>query len=158
MVANLPMAEARYMNLLRNNKVNGILTIQKDQSQWISTYGITKRKVRAEKIKGKYKFNIDLEFKGKVVNNTMYKDFMNNPYTIEKYCHELEVETKKNCDEFIDKMQHEYKVDCLELGRDAAAAFGRNPETDWDNVVCNSDITVNVKVKVDNLGRGQFLN
>ena len=54
-------------------------------------------------------------------------------------------------------MQHEYKVDCLELDREAAAAFGRNPKTDWDNIVCNSDIIVNVKVKVDNLRRGQFL-
>ena len=82
---------------------------------------------------------------------------MINPKTVEKYTHELEEETKKRCNEFIYKMQNEYKVDCLELGRDAAATFGRNPETDWDNIVCNADIIVNVKVKVDNLGRGQFL-
>ncbi|MBU3157315.1 Ger(x)C family spore germination protein [Clostridium estertheticum] len=157
MVTKIPMEDARYMNFLRNNKVKGILTLQKDSSHWISTYGEVKRKVHCEKINGKYKFNIDIEFKGKVANNTLYNDFMNNPKTVEKYSHELEEETKKRCNKFIYKMQNQYKTDCLELGRDAAAAFGRNPKIDWNDVVCNSDITVNVTVKVDSLGRGEFL-
>lgn len=159
MVANIPMSQAIFMNILRENKVKGILTLQKDLSQYISNYGEMKRKVHCEKINGKYKFNIDLEFKGNIVSNTMsmYNDLMGNPQTMEKYTHKLEEQTKKNCEEFIYKMQNEYKVDCLELGRDAAATFGRNPETDWDDVVCNSEIIVNVKVKVNNFGRGQFL-
>jgi Ger(x)C family germination protein len=157
MVANIPMAEAMYMNFLKENNVKGILTLQKDSLNLISNYGISKRKVKCEKINDKYKFTIDIEFNGQVVNNTMYKDFMINTKTVDKYSKELEEETKKECNEFINKMQNEYKVDCLELGRVAAATFGRNPETDWDNIVCNSDIVVNVKVKVNNLGRGQFL-
>jgi len=157
MVAKIPMEEARYMNLLRENKVKGILTLQKDSLHLISTYGVSNRKVHCEKINGKYKFTIDIDFNGTVVTNTMYKDFMINPYTVEKYCHELEEQTKERFNEFINNMQNKYKVDCLELGRDAAATFGRNPETDWDNIVCNSDIKVNVVVKVNNLGRGQFL-
>lgn len=157
MVASIPMEEARYMNFSRNNKVKGTLALQKDSLHFISTYGDVNRKVHCEKINGKYKFYIDLEFKGNVVNNTLYSDFMVNPKTVEKYSHELEEETEKMCNEFMHKMQNEYKVDCLEFGRVAAATFGRNPETDWDKIVCNSDIIVNVKVKVNNLGRGQFL-
>ena len=157
MVLQVPMAEARYLNFLRENKVKGVLTLQKDSHHYISNYGEVKRKVRCEKINGKYKFNIDLEFTGKIVNNTMYPDLMGNAKTVEAYSHKLEEETEKNCYEFINKMQNEYKVDCLELGRDAAATFGRNPQTNWDDVVCNADITVNVKVKVDNIGRGQFI-
>lgn len=157
MVTKVPMDEARYMNILREDGVKGILTLQKDSLHFISTYGESKRKVKYEKINGENKFNIDIEFKGQVVNNTMYPDFMITPKTVVTYSHELEEQTEKRCNEFISKMQKKYKVDCLELGRDAAATFGRNPETDWDNVVCNSDITVNVTVKIDNLGRGQFL-
>lgn len=156
MVATIPIEEAKYMNFLINNKAKGTLTLQKDSSHLISTYGNVNRKVHCKKINGKYKFYIDLEFKGMVVNNTMYNDFMSNPKTVEKYTHELEEKTKQRCYEFIYKMQNKYKVDCLELGRVAAATFGRNPETDWDSIVCNSDIIVNVKVKVNNLGRGQF--
>ena len=157
MVANIPMDEARYMNILREDKVKGILTLQKDSQNLISNYGESKRKVRCEKVNGKYKFTIDIEFKGQVINNGMYKDFMINPKTVEKYSHELEEQTEERCNEFINKMQNEYKIDCLELGRVAAATFGRNPETDWDSIVCNAEIKVNVKVKVANLGRGQFL-
>lgn len=157
MVVHIPMEEARYMNFLREDKVRGILTLQADSSRYISSYGKVKRKVRCEKINGKYKFNINLEFEGKIVNNTLYTDLMGNAKTIEEYSHKLEEQTKKLCNEFIKKMQNEYKVDCLELGRDAAATFGRSPEIDWDNIVCNAEIIVNVKVKVNNLGRGQFL-
>jgi Ger(x)C family germination protein len=157
MVAHIPMDEARYMNFLREDKVRGVLTLEEDSYRYISSYGKVKRKVRCEKVNGKYKFNINLEFEGKIVNNTMYKDLMGNAKTIEEYSHELEEQTKKMCNEFIKKMQSEYKVDCLELGRDAAATFGRNPEIDWDNVVCNAEIIVDVKVKINNLGRGQFL-
>lgn len=157
MVAKIPMAEAKYMNCLRESGVKGILTLQQDSQHLISTYGVMKKKVNCEKVSGIYKFNIDLEFQGQVVSNTMYPDFMINTKTVEKYSHELEEETEKRCNEFIDKMQNQYKVDCLELGREAAATFGRNPKTDWDSIVCNAEIIVNVKVKVDNLGRGQFL-
>lgn len=157
MVANIPLEEAIYMNILREDKVKGMLTLQKDSLNLISTYGESRRKVDCEKINGKYKFTIDIEFKGQVVTNTLYKDFMINPKTVENYTHELEEQTIKSFNEFISKMQNEYKMDCLELGRDAAATFGRNPEIDWDNIVCNAEIIVNVKVKVNNLGRGQFM-
>jgi Ger(x)C family germination protein len=157
MVLNVPMEEAKYMNFIRENKVKGILTVQKGPELWASTFGEVKRKVNCEKINGNYKFNIDLNFQGKVVNNTLYKDLLENEKTLEKYTTELEAETQKRCNEFIYKMQNEYKTDCLELGRDAAATFGRNKEIDWDDIVCNSKIIVNVKVKIDNLGRGGFL-
>ncbi|MGH4120575.1 Ger(x)C family spore germination protein [Clostridium sp.] len=157
MVSNIPMSEAMYMNILKEDKVKGILTLQKDSQNLISNYGLSKKKVKCEKIDGKYKFTIDIEFNGEIINNSMYKDFMINTKTVDKYSQELEEQTKKSCNDFINKMQNEYKVDCLELGRVAAATYGRNPDTDWDNIVCNSDIIVNVKVKVNNLGRGQFL-
>ena len=53
-------------------------------------------------------------------------------------------------------MKNEYKVDCLQLGWVAAAKYGRDTGVDWDEVVSNSDIKVNVKVNVDKVGRGQY--
>ena len=47
----------------------------------------------------------------------------------------------------------------MELGRIAAANFGRGTGVDWNKVICNTDLTnikVNVKVKVDNMGRGDY--
>jgi hypothetical protein len=63
------------------------------------------------------------------------------------------------CMDFIGKMQSQYKIDVLELGRVAAANFGRGTGTDWNEVICNVDLTnikVNVNVKVDNMGRGDY--
>ena len=45
MVEKVPMKEASYLNILRNNKVKGTLTLQKDSLHLISTYGESKRKV-----------------------------------------------------------------------------------------------------------------
>jgi hypothetical protein len=50
-------------------------------------------------------------------------------------------------------------VDVFELGRVAAANFGRGTGTDWNEVICNVDLTnikVNVNVKVDNMVRGDY--
>jgi len=61
--------------------------------------------------------------------------------------------------DFIEKMQSEYKIDAIELGKIAAATFGRHSGTNWNEVICNSDLTninVKVKVKVDTMGRGDY--
>ncbi len=158
MVKVIPMEEAKYLNILKENKVKGILTVQKDAEHWASSYGETKRKVSCEKVGGKYKFVINVEFqKGVVLNNTLYDDLITNPKTIKKYSNELEEQTKRRCNEFINKMKKEYKADFLDLGRIAAANFGRNNGTNWDDIVSNSEISVNVKVKIDKFGRGEFL-
>ncbi|MDP4179223.1 MAG: Ger(x)C family spore germination C-terminal domain-containing protein, partial [Bacillota bacterium] len=60
------------------------------------------------------------------------------------------------CEEFINKMKTDYKVDCLELGRVAAAKYGRRTGTDWNKVVMDSDIKINVKVKLNKQGRGDY--
>ncbi|WP_369700401.1 hypothetical protein [Clostridium estertheticum] len=44
----------------------------------------------------------------------------------------------------------------LDLGRIAVAKYGRSKGTDWDKVISNSDIKVNVKFTVDTQGRGSF--
>lgn len=58
-------------------------------------------------------------------------------------------QVKKKCNDFIIKMKNEYKVDCLQLGEVAAAKYGRQTGVDWNSIVCNSEIKVNVKVKIE---------
>ncbi len=53
-------------------------------------------------------------------------------------------------------MKYEYKIDCLELGRVAAAKYGREKNNNWDDIVCNSEIKVNVMAKIDRMGRGDY--
>lgn len=68
----------------------------------------------------------------------------------------MEENVKKNCEEFINKAKCSYNVDILELGRVAAARYGRGTGVDWNKEICNSTIKVNVKVSINTQGRGEY--
>ena len=68
----------------------------------------------------------------------------------------MENSVKKMCTEYINKAKNEYKTDILELGRVAAAKYGRQVGVDWSKVVSESNIEVDVKVTVKDEGRGAY--
>ena len=152
----LDIEDSKTMNMLRADKGKGMLTIQGNENDFINYMTKCKRKVKCTKEGGQYKFVIDLNFKGDVVNNLMYKKLSSKVEVKEKFEKDMEKKIEGRCNDFIDKMKNQYKVDCLELGRIAAAKYGRDTGVDWNEVICNSDIKVNVKVKVEKVGRGEY--
>lgn len=159
MVCKIGMEDARALNLLRENNVRGILSIIKNSKEYIDFFSTSKRKVKCEKINGKYIFTVDLSLAGNVVSNSLYKDMFIDSNVKEKFEKDMKKSTEEMCMLFIQKMQSDYKVDAMELGQVAAATFGRGTGTSWNNVICNTDLTnikVNVEVKVDNMGRGDY--
>jgi len=156
LVTLLRIGDTRVMNMLRENKSTGILTIQKSPEQFINMSAKVKRKVKCEKEEGKYKFEIDLKIQGDIVSNKLYKDLSNKVSVKKEFERDMEKNTKEACEDFLSKMKNEYKVDCLELGRIAAAKYGRGTGVDWNEIVSNSDIKVNIKVNVDKVGRGVY--
>lgn len=157
MLKALDLEETKYMNFLRTNNVRGILSLQKSFDKQISMHGKVTRKVSCYKTKeGKLIFDMNLEFKGNIVSNSLYKDFLKETDVIHNFEKSLEKDTEKKCNGLIDKMQNEYKIDCLELGRVAAAKYGRGTGVDWDEVVSNSKINIKVKIKVEKFGRGEY--
>ena len=128
--------------------------MQEGPDKYINYDATVKRKVKCNKIKGKYEFIIDLEFQGDIIENTLYKSMKKES---EKEFEELiskKIETK--CYDFLCKMKNSYKIDCLNLGMYAAAQYGRESGVDWNKEVSNSDIKVNVVVKIDKIGIGQY--
>jgi len=156
LAAILDIEDSKTMNILRSDKSKGMLTIQGNENDFISYYTKCKRKVKCTKEEGKLKFVIDLKFNGDVVNNVMYKKLSSKVEVKEKFEKDMAKKVEDRCNEFIDKMKNQYKADCLELGRIAAAKYGRDTGVDWDEVICNSDIKVNVEVKVEKVGRGEY--
>lgn len=159
MVEKVEMDKVKALNLLRENNVRGLLSIQKNSKEYIDFYATSKRKVKCEKINNKYNFNINLSLIGEVVSNSLYLNMHGDSKVKEKFQEDMSKTVEKICMDFIETMQSEYKLDALELGRVAAATFGRGTGTDWDEVVCNTDLTkinVKVNVKVDNMGRGDY--
>ena len=150
----LPMEESKIMNMLREKKGKGILSLQKGPDKYINYDAMVKRKVECNKREGKYEFDIELGFQGDIIENTLYKDMKKEN---EKEFEELMgKKTEKMCNDFLNKMKNVYKIDCLNLGEYAAAKYGRETDVDWNKEVTNADIKVSVKVKIDKIGIGQY--
>lgn len=150
----LPIEESRILNMLRERAGKGILSLQQSSNEYINYHAKVKRKVTCTKKGGGYEFNINLNFHGDIVSNTLTKDINKGK---EKEIEELlSTKIEEMCNIFLDKTKNVYKMDLLELGMYGAAKYGRETGVDWNKEVSNALIKVNVKVKVDKIGRGHY--
>lgn len=156
MALKVGMKEARILNLLKEEKGKGMFAVQKSSKEYTDVYLGSERKVECYKEGNNYKFIINLMMAGTVESNDLYKDLLKDIEQKKKLEEELKEIIEQECYSFLEKMKNEYKIDCLSLGRVAAAKYGRRKAIDWDTVVCNSDIKVKVKVAISNQGRGDY--
>lgn len=152
----LDMNDTRIMNMLRENKVKGVLTLQDSSSNSINYLAKTNKKVKCSKEGDKYNFTIDLKLDGEILDNEVYANLSKDSKVMKKFESDMEKQVEETCNRFIDKMQNQYKIDMLQLGWVASAKYGKKTGVDWNQLVSNSNIKVNVKVKVTNVGRGQY--
>ncbi|MEW8955013.1 Ger(x)C family spore germination C-terminal domain-containing protein [Clostridium sp.] len=149
--------DSKVMNILRENSLKGIISIKESNDKSMDCNVTTYRKVDCTKDSdGKFYFTINITMVGEVSLNTMYENLSNSPEKIKEAQNKLEDKFKKQCYAFIEDMQTKYKVDCLELGRYVIAKEGRGKNIDWDHIVCNSKIDVNVEIILESFGRGDF--
>ncbi|KEI09617.1 spore gernimation protein [Clostridium sp. K25] len=146
--------EAKIINLLRENKGLGIINLKNKNGEMTNLSVLSRKRIKCKKEGEKYKFTINLELDSDMIENNFYKRVSDNPRITKKIEKEAEEVIIKKTNNFIKKMQNDIKFDCLELGKVAAAKYGRRTNTDWDKVMCESEIKVNVKVKLERLGRG----
>ena len=132
-------------------------SLQKSPKEYIDFDAMTgKRKVKCYKEGDKYSFNIDLTFTGTVTNNEMYDDMLNDVNKKKEFEKDMAKSMENQCADFIKIMKSDYKIDCIGLGREAAAVYGRQKGIDWNEVVSNANIKVNVKVNAELQGRGDY--
>ncbi|WP_392486833.1 Ger(x)C family spore germination protein [Haloimpatiens sp. FM7315] len=157
MVTSIDMYETKAMNLLRENNVKGQLTLQKNPKDSLVYYASSKRKVKCTKKNGKYYFQIELSLAGDVTSNSLFDNISESEDSQKLFEKSISSYTEKYCENFINKMQKNYKIDCLELGEVAASKYGRRTGVDWNKIICeNSVINVKVTSKIVNTGRGQY--
>lgn len=156
MTAKLNMEDTQTMNLLRENNVRGILKIQEETKKFTEFYATSKRKVKCNKIDNKYNFVINLELKGDIYSNELYKNLIEDNKQKKRFEEDLAKKVEYRCNSFLNKMKYTYKADLIELGKVGASKYGRKTGADWDDIVQSSNIKVNVKVKVDKQGRGDY--
>jgi Ger(x)C family germination protein len=150
------LKEAKFINLMTFNKVNGIITIQNDSEASANLYCKSRRRVKCYKEDNKYKFVIDLKLKGEVISNEIYMDINKNAAAIKQLEKDTEEIVLKECNKYIEKFQNQYQLDVLSLGQIAVSKYGRDTGTDWDHVVSEANIKVNVQVDIVNQGRGNY--
>jgi Ger(x)C family germination protein len=156
MVDLIDMSQARILNLLRENKGSGSIQLQKDDKNYVDYYSTATRKVKVSREGERYSFDIDLLLEGGITSIEGFPSVIDDPYLKKQLEEDFAYNIKIKCDEFIIKMKSEYRLDLLDLGRLAAAKYGRHENKDWDKIVSSSDIKVNVKVKIEKEGKGNY--
>jgi Ger(x)C family germination protein len=156
MVGKADIRECKVINMLKENNVKGLLTLQNSPTEYINVNATTKRKIKCNKENGKYKFTINLNIKAEVLSNEIYKKMYEKPKDIKLFEQDMKNSIEKQCNCLINEIKNKYETDVLDLGRVAIAKYGRDSGEDWDKAVTQSEIVVNVKVKVISLGRGDY--
>ena len=156
MITKTDMEDTQRLNMLRENESKGILTLQNSSKDYVDFQATVKRKVKCTKEGGEYKFTINLKVNGAIVTNELYRNLSTNLEQKKKFEQDMAKHIEEISNDFIGKMKNQYKVDCLELGLVACATYGRKTGVDWDEVVSNSEIKVNVEVEVNKYGRGEY--
>jgi Ger(x)C family germination protein len=152
----VPINEVSIHNLLRENNVMGLLTLQENPEKYLDFFGKSKRKVKCYKEGDRYKFIINLKMVGDIVSNQYEPALFSKPEKKKEIEGLLKDKLEKEAEEFLEKLKSEHKVDCLELGRIAAAKYGRGTGVDWNEIFSNSEIEVNATIKIDRFGRGDY--
>ena len=157
MIAVTDEKNGEILNLLKNDNVNGVISLQKNPKVYIDFEGKSgKRKVKCFKQGEKYSFTIDLRLTGIVIIDEMYSDMTKDIMKKKEFEKDMAKSIEKQCNDFIKTMKNDYKLDSIGLGKEAAAKYGRQKKVDWNKVISSADIKVNVKVKVNLQGRGDY--
>lgn len=155
MIGLLNLDDTKYLNLLREKSVAGLLTLKQSEDNYVNFFATSKRKIKTSKVGDQYIFDISIDLSGDVVCNKVYDDLLDesNKQDLQNKLASL---VKNNCNSLIQKNKSTIQTDIFEIGRYAVAITGHEKGIDWNEKVSNSIINVNVKVKIDKLGRGDF--
>lgn len=156
LIGNLDMEDSKALNMLSDTNGSGLVSLILSPAKHLDYYAKVKRSVKAYKSSNHYKYIIDLKFTGDIVSNTIYNELQSKSTINNEVQAELEKSIKESSERVLYKLKNEYKVDALSLGEYAAAKYGRGQSLDWNEVFTNADIEINVKVKIDRTGRGEY--
>jgi Ger(x)C family germination protein len=156
MINVIPKKDTKLLNLLRENKLMGMLSVEDNPKKYIEYYGRSKRKVECFKEGDKYRFIINLKITGDLVTNEFDNKLIDNPKNRKEIEMKFSKQLEEELNQYVKVVQNDHKTDCFELGRVACAKYGRNTGVDWDEIVSNSEIEVKASVMIDRFGRGDY--
>jgi Ger(x)C family germination protein len=156
MIGKIGIQQAKILNMLSTGRGKGIITVQNSSDEYIDFYARCKRKVKCTRENGMYNFDISLKLNGEIISNELDKKVSEDEEERSKLEKEMAEKVEESCNRVLKIMQEDYKTDFLELGRVAAAKYGRDKDIDWNEAVSNSNIQVKAEVKIEKQGRGDY--
>ncbi|WML33875.1 Ger(x)C family spore germination protein [Clostridium sp. OS1-26] len=154
-IKKVSLDEARLINILRNNDGLGYLAINKpERNEYYEAYfkNKNKLKVKVSKESNHLKYDIFVTLIGDLKVDTIDKNLITKEEVkdIEKVFAE---DLQKKLEIELEKMQKEYQTDWIDLGKYAAAKYGRQGNYDSDKAFCDAIIDTHVNVKISTIGQ-----
>ncbi len=157
MVGKADLNETQYLVMLRGIKSTGnlpfILTGEDQGSNLGSVNVVNQRKVRVERNGDNFTFYVSINLVGYLAEQSSEILFTENEEMHTRIEDQVASDVTAGCNQFIKKMQDQYKVDCIDISKYALAKWRHELEDRIDqNFIENVDIKVDVKVKLENVG------
>ncbi|SHF18066.1 Ger(x)C family spore germination protein [Caloramator proteoclasticus] len=151
----IPIEEAIYVNMLRNNDVKGNIALVMDgYEKAVDVECITKRKVYVDREDGKLKYIIKLNVQGEIKLNTYnFEEENDEQKIIDDVKTQLVNNLNENLNKIVERAKNDYEIDVFDIQRYAVAKYGRENEERIRESFKDSEIEVVVDAKIRSTGR-----
>ena len=154
MLFKIPAKDVKYVNILRNDKAKGYLTLKEDNTLLSNDIQCkSKRKVSVQIDNDEITYNIKLNINAllKEVNTDQFKEL--DRKTINKLENLYSEELKVKLEDILKKYQKNYNIDVFDLEKYALAKLGKDNEALVNKKFKGSKINIDVKISVSSTGR-----
>ncbi|MEN6325167.1 MAG: Ger(x)C family spore germination protein [Syntrophomonas sp.] len=160
MIGKANLDETRSLTMLRGIKASGnIPYIIKQDGQIVDKGSVDVsscggRKVKVNRNGDQFSFLITICLEGNLVEHQFNNNFTQNPDLRKMIENQIASDVKSDCTKFIEKMQQEYKVDCIDISKYILAKWRKEfkNQVDQEGFIENVEIKVKVKMKLKNVG------
>lgn len=159
MIGKADLDETRSLIMLRGIKASGNMPyVIKNNGEIVDKGSVDVccggRKVKVKRTGEQISFLITVYMDGNLVEHEFNKSFIKNQDLRKMIENQIASDVRSDCTRFIEKMQREYKVDCIDINKYTLAKWRKEfkNQVDQDGFIENVEIQVKVKMKLKNVG------
>ena len=157
LIGRVGLDESRPLALLRGAQsmayIPFIMTRDGEETDRGTVFVGNHRKVRVERQGNQFTFNITIILKGELIEHERSDVLTRDRQSLPKIEEQIAADIESECQSFIERMQGEFKVDCIDISKYALAKWRSELENTIDEgFIEKVNINVDVKVHIRNTG------
>lgn len=154
MIFKIPSEDVKYVNLIRNQNTLGYLNFNSEKTlESFDIYCKVSRKVKANIKNNNIDYNIKITLNSLVKENGIDKFKELDKKTIDIIQDTYSNELKSKLESIIEKYQKNYGVDVFDIEKYAVAKLGKDKADYVSSKFKDSNINIEVKIKINSIGR-----